>query len=159
MNRVKNSKSSEPPEGSPSEWVQQARRLLQQRGLKGTQKEIAEALGMSQPWVAKYDPITHQEHPKVLWRNTFFGYNVWGFKDESWRQLIIPGDPNQPDKEGYHGHTPSFVIHQLVKMFEPKTMLDSMAGVEDVTLRPPKKGVNSRIFVDTSSWKTISSLK
>jgi hypothetical protein len=39
------------------------------------------------------------EHVKVLHRGTFFGYNVWGFKDESWRKLIIPGDPNQPDKE------------------------------------------------------------
>ena len=114
------------------DWIQEARRMLQERGLKGTQKEISEALGMTRSWVAKYDPITHEEHSKLLRRNNFFGYNVWGFKDEGWRKLIISGDPNQPDKEGYRGHTPSFVIHQLIKMFQPKEVLDSMAGVGTV---------------------------
>jgi len=37
------------------EWVREARRILQKRGLRGTQKEIADALGVSRQWVAKYD--------------------------------------------------------------------------------------------------------
>jgi hypothetical protein len=115
--------------GEKSEWIQRARKLLQQRGKKGTQEEIAEALRMSRQWVAKYDSVVHHTWSKNSTPWNFFGYNVWGFKDESWRKLIIPGDPNQPDKETYHGHTPSFVIHQLIKMFQPKTVLDSMAGV------------------------------
>lgn len=112
-------------------WVSETRKVLQESGLKGTQEEIADALGMSQPWVSLYDiePTQKQDHSKVLSPNTFFGYNVWGFKDESWRELVLAGDPNQPDKEFYHGSTPAFVIHQLITMFEPKTVLDSMAGV------------------------------
>jgi len=27
---------------------------------------------------------------KLPRRGIFFGYNVWGFKDESWRKLIMP---------------------------------------------------------------------
>ncbi|MEM2367473.1 MAG: helix-turn-helix transcriptional regulator [Candidatus Bathyarchaeia archaeon] len=37
------------------EWVREARRILQKRGLRGTQKEIAEALGVSRQWVSKFD--------------------------------------------------------------------------------------------------------
>jgi hypothetical protein len=71
--------------------------------LKGTQEEIVKALGMSAGWVSKYDanPLQKQNHEKDSQRETFFGYNVWGFKDESWRKLVVPGDPNQPDKESY----------------------------------------------------------
>jgi hypothetical protein len=57
--------------------------LLQERGLRGTQEEIADALKMSQPWVSKYDPdpFQKQDHSKVLHRNTF-SYSFWGFKDD-----------------------------------------------------------------------------
>jgi hypothetical protein len=116
--------------GEKSEWIQSARRLLKDRlGREPTQEEIAEALGMKHSWVMKWDPVEHWSWDNKSYGVRFFGYNVWGFKDESWRKLIIPGDPNQPDKEEYHGHTPSFVIHQLIRMFQPKTVLDSMAGV------------------------------
>ncbi|MEM0095798.1 MAG: helix-turn-helix transcriptional regulator [Candidatus Bathyarchaeia archaeon] len=43
------------PVEEKQEWVREARRILQKRGLKGTQKEIAEALGVSESWVRKYD--------------------------------------------------------------------------------------------------------
>jgi hypothetical protein len=85
---------------------------------------------MTQQWVSKYDlNPTQEQSSKIQQRGIFFGYNVWGFKDESWRDLVVSGDPNQPDKEFYHGSTPAFVIHQLIQMFQPKTVLDSMAGV------------------------------
>jgi hypothetical protein len=119
------------PEEEKRGWVSEARRLLQGRGLKGTQEEIAKALGLTQRWVSKYDPqpIQAQNHVKVERRCTFYGYNVWGFRDESWRKLIVERDPDQPDWEFYHGATPAFVIHQLIQMFQPKAVLDSMAGV------------------------------
>lgn len=119
------------PKGEKEDWILQTRKLLQEEGKKGTQKEIAEALGMTQPWVSKYDvePIQPNAPQKVLQRNTFFGYNVWGFKDENWRKLILEADPNQPWPKGYHGATPAFIIHQLITMFEPKRVLDSTAGV------------------------------
>lgn len=112
-------------------WVKEARSILQLIGMKGTQKELAETLGMSPQWISKYDdnPYQKQDHSKDTRRVTFFGYNVWGFENDSWRKYVIRGDPNQPDKEFYHGSTPAFVIHQLIKMFEPRTVLDSMAGV------------------------------
>jgi len=69
------------------EWVSETRRLLQEQGKKGTQKQIAEALGMSQEWVSKYDPIEHKESGKIPRCGIFYGYNVWGFKDESERPL------------------------------------------------------------------------
>ena len=62
-------------------------------------------------------------------KQNFFGYNVWGFKDESWKEQIQKGEPEQPDKEFYHGSTPAFVVRQLIEMFKPKRVLDSMAGV------------------------------
>lgn len=77
-------------------WISETRRLLQQQGKKGIQKEIAEALGMARTWVEKYDPVEHQVHNKSDTTCHFYGYNVWGFRDESWRQLIIEADPNQP---------------------------------------------------------------
>lgn len=94
------------------EWVKEARRLLQERGFKGTQKEIAKALGLSIQWVSKYDPnpIQHQEHrlgEKVPHRGTL--YSVWGFKDSSWRKLVLGAELGQPRSEFYHGVTPAFV--------------------------------------------------
>lgn len=38
-------------EEEKQDWIKGCRKLLQERGLKGTQKEIAEALGMSRQWV------------------------------------------------------------------------------------------------------------
>lgn len=109
-------------------WIAEARELLKKRGIeKPTHKEIAEALGMKKSWIDKWDP-KREAHEKT-YGVSFFGYNVWGFRDESWRKLLIPADSNQPWPKGYHGATPAFIIHQLVKMFNPKTVLDSMAGV------------------------------
>lgn len=120
----------EVPSTEKGEWIEECRAILKKKGKKGTQKEIAEALGMAQSWVATYDPTEHQKHPlKVSGLDTFYGYNVWGFKTEKWRELITEADPNQPDVDFYHGATPSFVIHQLIQMFNPKSVLDSMAGI------------------------------
>lgn len=44
------------------EWVREARRILQARGMKGTQEEIAKVLGLSQRWVSKYDLEPYQKH-------------------------------------------------------------------------------------------------
>jgi hypothetical protein len=44
----------------------------------------------------------------------FYGYNVWCFKNEDWRKNIIKGEPEQPDKEFYHGSTPAFVSPSTV---------------------------------------------
>jgi len=116
------------PRSEKEEWVRIARKLLQDRDFKGSQREVAEALGLSQQWVSKYDGNPIQENVKVPHRSNFFGYNVWGFKDDSWKDLIQRGDPSQPDKEFYHGSTPAFVVRQLIEMFQPKRVLDSMAG-------------------------------
>ena len=43
-------------------WITECRQLLQEKGMKGTQKEIAEALGKSQAWVSINDPVKHYEH-------------------------------------------------------------------------------------------------
>jgi hypothetical protein len=117
------------PREEKQEWVSEARKLLQQQGKKGTQKEIAEALRMSREWVEKYNPTPRPRERENDTPYHFYGYNVWGFKDESWRKLILEADPNQPWPQGYHGATPAFVIHQLIKMVQPKRVLDSMAGV------------------------------
>lgn len=55
-------------------------------GKKGTQMEIAEALGIGLSWVKKWDPVEHWNPKEKGYGVTFYGYNVWGFKDESWRQ-------------------------------------------------------------------------
>jgi len=112
------------------DWVMKARKLLSPEDpTKRSQRELAKALGISRGWVEKYDTLLRRVHGDPEWKDRFWGYNVWGFKDDSWRRLIVKGDPNQPDKDAYHGATPSFVVHQLIKMFQPKTVLDSMAGV------------------------------
>lgn len=114
------------------QWVMDARQLLQRRGLKGTQKQIADALKVSIQWVSKYDLEPFQPnrpHGKVPRRGTFNSprYNVWGFKDDSWRQLIVKAE--QPRYDFYHGITPAFVIQNLIEFYQPKTVLDTMAGV------------------------------
>jgi len=112
------------------EWIQKARKILNpSHPEEVTVRELKEPLGMSIGWISKYDsePCSRREH--VDWKERFLGYNVWGFKDEKWRQYIAPAPSDMPDTEFYHGTTPPFVIHQLIKMFEPKTILDSMAGI------------------------------
>jgi len=111
------------------EWVMDTRRLLNPKDpMQPSQKEVADALGTSESWVRKYETPSARR-VDVDWKERFLGYNVWGFKDESWRELIAPAPSDMPDTEFYHGTTPPFVIHQLIKMFNPKTILDSMAGV------------------------------
>ena len=101
---------------------------------------------MSQPWVSKYDPEPIQPNKphktKVLHCNTIeepdvhntseleFKFddpvrNVWGFKDHSWRRLILRVE--QPRYDFYHGSTPAFVIENLIRLYKPKRVLDSMA--------------------------------
>jgi len=104
---------------------------------------------MSQPWVSQYDlePIQNQDHSKkVLQPNTFHGYNVWGFQNEDWRKNIVKGEPEQPDKEFYHGSTPAFVIENLLKMYNPKSVLDSMAGVGTTGFVCGKYGIECDMF-------------
>jgi hypothetical protein len=117
------------PWSEKNKWVLDARALLNPDSpTQVNQDDIANALGMSQQWVSKYDnPLPR--HGNVDWRDKFLGYNVWGFKDESWRKLIAPAPVDMPDTEFYHGTTPPFVVHQLIKMFTPKRVLDSMAGI------------------------------
>lgn len=128
-----------------SQWISETRTLLQFQGKKGTQKEIAEALGVKRTWVEKYNPT-----PQVRKKNDtachFYGYNVWGFKDESWRELIVKDDPNQSDVESYHGKTPTFVIHNLLKIFEPKSVLDTMAGIGTTKYVCDQYGIPCRQF-------------
>lgn len=156
------------PSEEKQEWIKLARELLQKRGFKGTQKEIAAALGLTQAWVSKYDenPIQPNEPHKVQRRYTFSNYNVLGIKSpdrlvddlkshiieafpkEIRKEVEKPlnsaliqvadkinpfffverGDPEQPDKDFYHGATPAFIIENLVRKYEPSRVLDSMAG-------------------------------
>jgi len=111
-------------------WVIDARKLLNPESPQDVSvRELATVLGMGKTWVAEHDrkpcPLSGHDH----WKERFLGYNVWGFKNEDWRKEIAPAPTTMPDTEFYHGTTPPFVIHQLIKMFQPKTILDSMAGV------------------------------
>lgn len=115
--------------GEKAKWIMEAREILKSRELKGTQKQIAKALGLDQQWVSKWDPIQHQEHPSKSTTPLYFQYNVWGFKDDSWRSLVRGADPKQPNAEFYHGITPSFIIENLVQLYQPRRVLDSMAGM------------------------------
>ena len=113
------------PEEEKKEWVRDCRKLLQEKGLEGIQKEIAEAFGLSVQWVSKYDdePIQKQDHSKDTRHVTFS--NVWGLENGK----VAKGDPEQPDSQFYHGSTPAFVMEKLVDMYKPEKVLDSMAGI------------------------------
>ena len=132
-----NSLRRDVPWSEKHKWIMEARKLLNpQDPMQPSQGEVAKALGMSQQWVSKHDKIIHKNvdlpqhsNDNPAWKEGFLGYNVWGFKNDDWRKYVVPADPNQPDKQFYHGSTPAFVIHQLIKMFQPKSVLDSMAGV------------------------------
>jgi hypothetical protein len=109
-------------------WVKTCRTLLQEQGKQGTQREIANTLGLSQQWVSKYDdePDTyHKTERRLPQRSNLPKSNVWGLEDG----IILKGDPSQPDSQFHHGSTPAFVIEGLVDMYKPKKVLDSMAGV------------------------------
>jgi hypothetical protein len=124
------------PRSEKEEWVRDCREILRRRlGREPTQREIAEAIGFTHQWVSEYDTLPNVGNsvaniPKEKEKQKeFFGYNVWGFKDDSWRRLVVEGDPNQPDVDWYHGATPAFVIHNLIQLYKPKNVLDSMAGI------------------------------
>lgn len=117
------------PANEKAEWVKECRKILQERGQEGTQQEIAKALGASQQWVSKYDPNPVQlgsgRRKETLPRRSKVDSNVWGLEDGK----IAKGDPEQPDSQFYHGSTPAFVIENLVDLYKPEKVLDSMAGV------------------------------
>jgi len=108
-------------------WVKLCRTLLEERGKSGTQQDIANALGISQQWVSKYDDEPSQPHKEsnLPCRSNFPDSNVWGLEDGK----IVKGDTDQPDSQFYHGSTPAFVIEKLVEIYKPEKVLDSMAGV------------------------------
>jgi len=135
-------------EKEKQEWVKDARSILQKRELKGTQEEIAKTLGMSQSWVRDYDLDPTQLHlpHKLVDSTNFHGYNVWGFQNEDWRKNIVKGEPEQPDKKFYHGSTPAFIIENLVSMYKPQTVLDSMAGVGTTGFVCQKHGIECDQF-------------
>lgn len=170
-------------------WVELARKILLKRGYKGTQKEIAEVLGMSRTWVTKYDnepiqPNSPHKNNKVSRHDTFSNYNVLGMKTpdrlvedlkthiieafpkEIRKEIIKPlssaliqvadkinpfffvegGDPEQPDKDFYHGATPAFIIENLVKKYRPTRVLDSMAGTGTTGYICSKYGVHCDLY-------------
>jgi len=109
------------------EWVEEAKLILQRKGYRNpTERQIADLLGVNQQtvhnWVSSDKDFVKETYEQPL-------FNVWGFKKEDWRKLILNADPNQPDVDFYHGSTPSFVIHNLIHLYKPKTVLDSMAGI------------------------------
>lgn len=114
------------PPAEKKEWVNEARRLLQKQGKEGTQREIADLIGMSQQWVSKYDdePVRPREsNSRIPHRG--IQTNVWGLENGA----VIKGDQDQPDTQFHHGVTPSFVIENLVQHYKPKKVLDTMAGI------------------------------
>jgi len=106
-------------------WIKQCRKLLQENGKQGVQKEIADALGVSQQWVSKYDDEPTQPHKSPNLPRHGNLSNVWGIEDTK----PAKGDPNQPDSQFHHGSTPAFVVEKLVDLYKPEKVLDSMAGV------------------------------
>lgn len=114
------------PAEEKKQWVQECRKLLKERGVEGTQQEIADALGLSQTWVSKYDdePVRPRESESRITQRAI-QTNVWGLEDGK----AIKGDPAQPDSQFHHGSTPAFVVENLLDLYKPKKVLDSMAGV------------------------------
>lgn len=81
-------------------WIKLARQILQKRGFKGTQKEIANALGMTRQWVTKYDEMPIRPITRMPRRSTQFNYNVLGFKSperlgNDLKTRIIEAVPNE----------------------------------------------------------------
>jgi hypothetical protein len=118
----------EVPFEEKAQWVKDCRKLLREKGLKGTQEDVAEALGLSRQWVTKYDeePVQPNKPHEVPRRGTLpVDSNVWGLEEGK----VVQGDPKQPDAQFYHGSTPAFVIENLLEQYKPKKVLDSMAGM------------------------------
>lgn len=115
------------PKEEKSGWINACRTLLIIDGKEGTQQEIAEALGMSRQWVSKFDTApVHTEKIRVApQRSANILSNVWGLEDGK----ITKGDSEQPDSQFHHGSTPAFVVENLIEMYKPEKVLDSMAGV------------------------------
>jgi len=119
----------EVPWNEKHEWIIKAKEILTRKlGREPSQQEIADALGLSRELV-KYYLGGENENVGKIYQHSFWCYNVWGFKDDSWRKLVVSADPNQPDINFYHGATPAFVIENLIHLYKPKIVLDSMAGV------------------------------
>jgi len=118
------------PKEEKQEWIKNCRKILQERGFQGTQQEVAEALGMSRTWVVKYDEEPTQPHKtyeknNMSQRDNLINSNVWGLENGK----AVKGDSKQPDSQFHHGSTPAFVVENLVDLYKPKKVLDSMAGV------------------------------
>ena len=139
------------PRSEKEEWVKQCRVILKAKlEREATQREIAETLGYSLGWVCEYDTLENvvQTVNNITQKpeRDFLGYNVWGFKDNSWRKEVVEADPSQPDVDFYHGSTPAFVIHNLIQMYKPKVVLDSMAGVGTTGYVCSKYGIECDLF-------------
>lgn len=152
------------PESEKREWVRECRRILQSRGKRGTQREIAEALGMRRQWVSEYDTDPVQPHENIqkdvklpdsgnLTRSCVIR-NVWGLEDGG----VAACDPEQPDAEYIHGVTPSFVIENLLDLYGPRRVLDSMAGVGSTGWVCSRRGVECDQF-DVYPWPKGGVLK
>jgi len=114
------------PKEEKQEWVNNCRKILQERGLQGTQQEIADAFGLTQQWVSKYDSEpTQKQASKKDTTPLYVKSNVWGLENDK----VVKGDPEQPDSQFHHGSTPAFVVENLVDLYKPEKVLDSMAGV------------------------------
>jgi len=132
------------PRSEKMEWVKEAKRILQKQGYENpTIRQIANLLGVSHKTVVKWNSFgttgTKQTVEKPL-------FNVWGFKTRDWRKLVVKGDPEQPDVDFYHGATPAFVIHNLIQLYKPKTVLDSMAGIGTTGYVCRKYGIDCDLF-------------
>src|SRR2546426_388881 len=141
-----NLKRRDVPESEKKEWVHRTRELLIETGLKGTQKEIAGALGQSQHWVSLYDEIPTRPHKEHEITRRSISFNVWGLQPHSWKGLVQKADPEQPEKEFYHGLTPAFVIENLLTLYKPKRVLDSMAGAGTTGWVCSKNGIECDQF-------------
>lgn len=114
------------PKEEKQEWIRDCRKILQSRELQGTQQEIAEAFGLTQQWVSKYDTEpTQKQSSKKDTTPLYVKSNVWGLENSK----AVKGDKEQPDSQFHHGSTPAFVVENLVELYKPKKVLDSMAGV------------------------------
>lgn len=140
----------EVPVEEKKEWIKNCRRLLQERGRKGTQEEIGNCLGISRTWVTKYDdePVQPNKPHEVSRRDTLPNSNIWGLEDGK----ILEGDPDQPDSQFYHGSTPAFVVENLIDYAKPKKVLDSMAGIGTTGYVCEKVGVEKVDQFDLYPW-------
>jgi len=76
--------------------------------------------------------------------------NVWGLEDGK----IKKGDPEQPDSQFHHGSTPAFVIENLIDLYQPKKVLDSMAGVGTTKYVCDKKNIVEKVDqFDVYPWE------